>query len=240
MSNHTTRASEQNVGKSLETVLDLSSVEPFAEGGSRLCYVHPHDAARCIKIVKEGRIDELRRRAPWFKRLRGDASFDDNEREIAAFHQLAIRTGDERLWQHLPRLYGYVQTSVGKGLVTDLILNADGIAGNLEDYIKAHGVTLKLARAIDEFCLWLRQTQVLTKNLLPHNILVKEVGDSLQLYVIDGIGRTTAIDPNWFGSWMVHRYIESRLAKMQARIQWEASGRPGEWKVLEKKARRWR
>lgn len=220
-------------------LIDLSDEKPFAEGGSRLCYAYPGQSGRCIKIVKPGRIDELRQRAPVFKRLRPDSAFDDNEREIEAYQQKAIREGDERLWLHLPRQYGYAQTTEGKGLVTDLIRNDQAIADNLENYIRRHGMTPALEKALVEFWSWLRDTQVLTKNLLPHNVLVQEKSDALRLYVIDGIGCTTAIDPNWLGQRFVHRYIESRIAKMRARVEWEAGGRQGEWKKIEKQHRRW-
>lgn len=226
---------------SSSSVIELGHLQPFAEGGSRLCFEHPDNPHRCIKIVKQGRIEELRQRAPVFKRLRPDRAFDDNEREIDAYQQRAIRLGDDRLWLHLPRQYGYVETSMGRGLVTDLIRNEGGIADNLENHIKRHGMTSMLERALDEFCDWLRDTQVLTKNLLPHNVLVKQQGDGhLQLFVIDGIGCTTAIDPNWLGQPFVRRYIESRIAKMRARVAWEAGGRKGEWKKIEKRHRRWR
>lgn len=226
--------------KHSQKAIELGECEPFAEGGSRLCFEHPDDPHRCIKIVKQGRIEELRQRAPVFKRLRPDRAFDDNEREIDAYQQRAIKLGDERLWLHLPRQYGYSETSMGPGLVTDLIRNSEGIADNLENYIKRDGMTDALSKALDEFCDWLRDTQVLTKNLLPHNVLVKAHDDGrLQLYVIDGIGCTTAIDPNWLGQRFVRRYIESRIAKMRARVAWEAGGRKGEWKKIEKQHRKW-
>lgn len=220
-------------------MIDLSQQAPIGEGGYRVVYVHPEDPSRCIKVIKDEAVLALKAKAKWYKKLRPLSAFDDNVREVEAYQQSAMLRHDNRVWDHLPRHYGYVETTVGRGLVTDLIRSNGEVAATLESYLKENGLTQELTQAIDELAAWLYETKVLTKNLLPHNILVQQ-GDALRLYLIDGIGCTTAVNPNWLGAFFVKRYINSRVQKFRARAQWEAEGRKGRWEDVERQHRSWR
>lgn len=34
-------------------MIDLTNLKPFAIGGRRECYVHPHQPDRCLKVIRE-------------------------------------------------------------------------------------------------------------------------------------------------------------------------------------------
>ena len=66
-----------------------------------------------------------------------------------------------------------VETSIGPASETELIRdNQNNIATTLETYLFTYGKTDEIKIALDEFELWLRSSLVLTKNIIPHNIVM--------------------------------------------------------------------
>ncbi|WP_288131476.1 YrbL family protein [Microbulbifer sp.] len=222
-------------------MIDLSRQQPFASGGNRHCYVHPAFADRCVKVMLPGRIEQLRRRAAWYKAWMSDARFDDNAREMEGYGQRVLREADAAspVWQHLPRWYGMVETSEGPGAVSELILDERGApAMTLEAYLTTHGLDDAIRAALDSFADWLRHTGVLTKNLLPHNLVIRERDGSPSLYLIDGLGSAAFLPLVELFAGSRRRYIERRIQRMWARVQWEVSDRSLTWKQAEKLSRR--
>ena len=222
-------------------MIDLNEQQPFASGGNRHCYRHPQYRDRCVKIMRPGRIAELRKRAPWYKSFVGDDSFDDNAREVEGYEQEALKNApaDSPVWLHLPRWYGIEETSEGPGAVSELILNAHGEPGEtLEHYLETKGLDAPIKGALRRFADWLRATRVMTKNLLPHNLVIREEQGQPELYLIDGLGRATFLPTaEWFeGS--RSRYIERRIQRMWTRVEWEVSDKTLTWKQAEKIGRR--
>ncbi|WP_232325189.1 YrbL family protein [Microbulbifer agarilyticus] len=202
-----------------------------------MCFQHPFFPNRCIKTMIPGRIAELRRRATWYKRLAGNSHFDDNLREVTGYKQRALRNSapDNVVWQHLPRWYGVTATSEGPGAVSELIQDDYGQpAMTLEVYLQNFGLNPRIRGALNRFCVWLRTTGVLTKNLLPHNLVICEKSEHPELYLIDGLGCAAAIPlPEYFEAPRQH-YVERRIERMWKRIHWELSGRNIPWKTAEK------
>ena len=73
--------------------------DPIGQGQERICYVHPHDPTKLVKLLK----------GPSDKQTR---------RELALYRRLQRKETDYR---QLPRLYGLVRTNLGRGFITDLI-----------------------------------------------------------------------------------------------------------------------
>jgi PhoP regulatory network protein YrbL. len=132
-------------------MINLEEVTPFAEGGNRVCYMHPNDKGLCLKISKTEVIKTMRKKAPWYKKLRSEKSFDDNFREEKAYKQRAIRENPNKVWKHLARWYGFVDTSKGVASCTELITNNGKVAKNLEQYLFSNGKTPEIEQAIKEF-----------------------------------------------------------------------------------------
>ena len=72
-------------------MINLQGVKPFAEGGNRICFIHPDDKSLCLKVSKQEVIKKMYSKAPCYKKLRSEKSFDDNLREEKAYKQKAIR-----------------------------------------------------------------------------------------------------------------------------------------------------
>ena len=89
-------------------MISLQGVKPFAEGGNRLCFIHPNNNKLCLKISKPEVIEKLYLNAPWYKKLRMKRSFDDNYREERAYKQRAIKENPKKIWKHLARWYEFI------------------------------------------------------------------------------------------------------------------------------------
>ena len=72
-------------------MINLKGVTPFAEGGNRVCYIHPDNKNLCLKVTKTEVVKKMHQNAPWYKKLRSEKSFDDNYREEKAYRQRAIK-----------------------------------------------------------------------------------------------------------------------------------------------------
>ncbi|WP_160152381.1 YrbL family protein [Microbulbifer sp. ALW1] len=222
-------------------MIDLREQRPFASGGNRHCYRHPEHPERCIKVMIPGRVGELRARAPWYKKLFGDDQFDDNAREREGYHQKALKNAaaDSIVWQHLPRWYGIEDTSAGPGSVSELILDSSGEpAMTLERYLQLYGLDETIRRALSEFADWLRLSGVMTKNLLPHNLVIRETRENPRLVLIDGLGRSAFLPFAEIFEGSRNRYLERRIKRMWARVEWETSDRAMTWEEAEDISRR--
>ena len=211
-------------------MINLEEVKPFAEGGNRVCYIHPDNKSLCLKISKSEVVKKMRSNAPWYKKLRSERSFDDNYREVRAYQQRAIKENPQKIWKHLAKWYEFVETSKGLASCTELITNNDKVAFNLEEYLFNKGRTSEIDEALKEFEIFLKETKLLTKNIMPHNLAVKEDDYGLTLKIIDGLGCMSFIPLPEISNAYANRYIKRRIKLMYSRIEWDLSGRKGSWK----------
>tara|TARA_B100001778_G_scaffold18141_1_gene13636 strand:- start:1513 stop:2148 length:636 start_codon:yes stop_codon:yes gene_type:complete len=211
-------------------MINLEGVRPFAEGGNRVCYIHPNNKSLCLKISKQQVVKKMRSDAPWYKKLRSEQSFDDNYREERAYQQRAVKENPQKIWRHLAKWYEFVETSKGLASCTELIRNNDKVAINLEEYLFSKGRTSEINEALKEFEMFLKETKLLTKNIIPHNLAVKETDSGLTLKIIDGLGCMSFIPLPEISNAFARRYIKRRIELMYSRIEWDLSGRKGNWK----------
>ncbi len=115
----------------------LQLTEPIAIGRARASYVHPDDPTRAIRIPPPGQAARTRREVDFYRRLdrRGVAYAD-----------------------YLPRFYGVCETSLGRGLVFDLVRDFDGQPSRaLSEYLDAGYPLDDFEPALDELrALFLR------------------------------------------------------------------------------------
>jgi len=124
-----------------------------------------------------------------------------------------------------------VETSLGPASETDLIRdNQNNIAITLEKYLFTYGMTDEIQKAIKEFETWLRSSLVLTKNIIPHNIVLGYENGKIVLKIIDGLGSKSYLPLTQISDLFARRYVERRIQLMQSRINWDLTGRKGNWK----------
>ena len=212
-------------------MINLDGVSSFAKGGNRRCYVSPMNPKRCLKVLHENLLDKLKENSAWYKRLGKNAGLDDNLRERDAYNQRAISSPiNSSVWNHLAKWYGMVETNLGPASETELILNNGEIAETLETYLFREGLTPEIQEAVKTFETWLRTHLVLTKNIIPHNVVIKKENGSLILVIIDGLGCKSFIPLPKYSRFFARIYVERRIKSMWSRIHWDLGGRIGGWK----------
>lgn len=220
--------------------VNLDNLSPFAQGANRYCYQHPDNPNRCLKVIRQENIKARYRRQSPVKRLLGSARLNDNAQELKAHAQPAIRqllrAGTESIvWSHLPRFYGSVETTLGPGNESELIRCTDGsVAPTLESLIRSRKLTTDLQDAIGRFEAWLAETRILTRNLLPHNLVVTDRSGQPELFLVDGLGAPTipqalAGVPGWS-----ERYITRKIARFHTRLAWEQDSRGLSWEDFQR------
>jgi hypothetical protein len=185
-----------------EPLLSLSAQRPFAQGGNRLCFVHPLRREWCVKVPCPA------------------AKVDDNtveEQELSGLPSAALG--------HVPRLHGWVATDLGRGLITDLFRDADGrVSCNLKWWLCQHGMQPGLEEAINEFGRFIKTGVVPTKTLLPHNLVAQRLGPARwKLWLIDGFGVGHAIpvawQPLWWRAWRARARVKDLHERVARHLQ---------------------
>jgi hypothetical protein len=207
--------------------LRLAGLEPFGVGGRRLCFVHPLDRCKCVKVLRQDerrtvRVKRKGRLVPAALRR----EYDNNADEMAALRKLEQQLGAEA-GRHFPRCHGIVPTDRGPGLVLDLMRDADGgISRSLRELITAGLPLAELRPAFEAFGAFFLKHRIVTRQLLDHNIVARqEVGGGWTLFLIDGLG-----DPAWLpvARWvpaLAEQKIRRNLAAAWARFEkFAASG----------------
>lgn len=175
-----------------ESILRLSDLQPFAVGGRRLCFVHPHDPSKCVKVLRQDDRRAVRLKSKQrsiFASIRRE--YDNNAHEKAILEKLARQIGPQ-VSEHLPVSYGMAETDLGPGLVLDLIRDHDGqIARSLRELI-SRGLPLDAFRsAFEDMGAFFIDHVVLTRALLDHNLVAQDRGGGVwHMYMIDGFGDT--------------------------------------------------
>ena len=201
--------------------LQLKNIEPFACGGNRLCFVHPDDSNRCIKVRRpDFTLADCRRKKGFPKNLRRLSSFDDNREEYRIIQQLRHWTGDST-FDHIYRCFGFVDTDFGVGLETELIRDADGLISlSLKQFLWEVGYTDHCRQAVEQLTTFWRVHKIPSRDLLTHNIVVQldSEGGISRLVVIDGLGSSTLIPLHWLPSKYQIRRVDTRLQRFEARL----------------------
>ena len=202
--------------------IELSNQNPFARGGNRLCYVHPLRADRVIKVRRPDVSLEFKRSKKGFpKNLRPLSSFDDNAEELRVMESLDKLIGPD-LYQCVSRCYGFEDTDMGPGLVSDLVRDSNQkVSHTLKQYIWDHGFDENCRNAVAAFSdLWIR-LGVPSRDLLLHNIVAQrdDNGAIVRLVVIDGLGSPNLIPASLLP--LSHRQKKARrkVSNMNERIE---------------------
>jgi len=121
-----------------QSIINLES-DPVGQGRERLCYQHPDDASRLIKVSSGGVSVQSQREIDFYRRL---------------------QRRDDVAYTHIPRFYGVVATSRGRGIMVDLIRDFDGeISRSMRWYLN-HGTSIQYFEPyLDELTIPDRQSR---------------------------------------------------------------------------------
>lgn len=201
--------------------ISLASEKPFARGGNRLCYVHPGDRSRCIKVRRpDFTLADCRRKKGFPKSLKPLSSFDDNLEESRVMAALQKRYG-EQVWRHISRCYGFIETDMGRGLVSELIRDDSGaVSQTLKKVIWDEGMTEECRQAVQALADFWLDNLVPSRHLLLHNIVVQRDtrGQIYRLVVIDGLGSAGLFPMHAFPATLQRKKVKKKIAIMHGRI----------------------
>ena len=202
--------------------ITLVGRQPFAKGGHRLCFVHPDNPARCIKVRRpDFPLEECRRRKGFPKNLRPLSSFDDNFEELRVVKSL-LRSRGQIIYQHIYQCFDFVDTDLGKGLETELIRDDDGqISLSLKQYIWQYGFHAGCRAAVKDLTTFWLDHCIPSRDLLTHNVVVQQTQDQkiARLVVIDGLGSPSTVPFSWLPEFLRKRLVVQRVRRFEMRIE---------------------
>lgn len=150
--------------------LQLSKNLILAEGGERICYNHPSDTSKIIKIEKHTAHNEQNKLEEKYYRFL--------EKQKASF-------------EHIVKCYGFINTNLGEGLLFDKVVDYDGKDSQHFRYYLRNNL---LDSEIEEKLLGELQTYLMDNNILfidvsTVNLFCQEIAkDSYKLVIFDGLG----------------------------------------------------
>lgn len=183
----------------LMIMIQLAPELLVGKGKTRSCYVHPDDPDKCIKI------DHHKTGGPTSK-------------EAAYYNKLA-RIRPDLSYTHIPRFHGFVETSLGRGGVFDLIRDeTDGqISRSLTSYLAAGEVSAEDPKWRQAHCCYLEtlfDEAVIIRDFTPGNICVRKLRNGQFHFVtIDGIGHRDLIPLCDYSRWFTRRKIRRHLER---------------------------
>jgi hypothetical protein len=181
-------------------MLDIKASSYVVEGKHRACYIHPHNESLCVKILLPSKTGGSQKEA---------------NRETKYYRFLEKKNVP---WTMLPKFYGEVITSLGKGYIFDLVRDYDGnISRNLTHYLSDQQLTQNHAQALsvafDLLNEYLLQWKIITLNIQARNLVFKKISsDEGRLVIVDDVGNTEFIP--------VSNYIDF-MATMKIKRKWQ-------------------
>ncbi|MGJ0339003.1 YrbL family protein [Aliarcobacter cryaerophilus] len=173
-------------------MIELSDINLIAKGNQRATYFYPDDSNKLIKIdyKKSKKFNQTKEDIKWYKLLkkRGFADFS-----------------------HLPKYYGIVDTSLGKGQVLELIRDYDGaISKTLKYYLEENGA-LYYKKELEKFRSFFLDNLILfNEGMRGKNVLIRKKNEKeVEFVLIDGLG-----DDNWFRlPNLFKKYLEKKIVR---------------------------
>lgn len=198
-------------------MITLKHSKPLFVGGTRYCFQHPEHRDRCIKVLRPDRTGQARKLLRRdFKRFLPARYLDDQLKEIKAYREL-LENASERLWRFVPRYHGTVETDMGIGIVTQLMRDADGSWPENLEKVLPRGMNDALEAGIEEFLAGVSELRILTRDLLPHNMIAVREQDGYRVMVVDGIGNAELLPvSSWFDGF-AQRKTARKIARFRQR-----------------------
>ena len=143
----------------------------IGEGNHRICYLHPEDNSKCVKITKDKvrSHKQSRRESEYYEYI---SSFKKNTDNISSY-------------------FGKVDTNLGEGLVFELFRDYDcKVSKTIDYYLKndLYKESKLIIKSLDDLYNYLINNMIMFVDLKPVNVLFKIESTDFKLMIIDGIG----------------------------------------------------
>ncbi len=128
----------------------------------------------------------------------------------------------EIIFSHVYRCYGFVETDLGPGLLTEMIRDHDGrVSVSLKQYLWESGYHQGCQDAVRDLTAFWLEHLIPSRDLLTHNIVVQCAGpDQIsRLVVVDGLGASTLIPFSCLPPIFKRKRVETRIKRLNAKIR---------------------
>ncbi|MGP8307221.1 YrbL family protein [Vibrio sp. YIC-376] len=167
----------------------------IGKGAERVCFQNPSNPAQCVKLSQKSAAKQTYREIQFFERLK--------KKNVQ--------------FTHIPEFLGKVTTETQVGFKQQVVLDEDlSVSLNFAQYIVQQGDDLDMdnmllaVRILKDYLL---ESRVIPSDLVMTNILVRQSGDEITLYLIDGFGNTEFIPVSDFIPYLMHKKINRKFKK---------------------------
>ena len=173
----------------------------IAQGGERICYLHPLDNTKVIKIISP----------------RDRVLAYNGERNLIEYKYFNFLDKLNIPFTHITKCYSYIDTNLGEGLVFDKVYDYNGeISKTFLELVKFGNITKEQEEnLISELKEYIIGNNILFIDYAFGNILCCEYDKNrYKLVIIDGLGAKRC----GFKFWL---YLNSKIyTKYKVRVQW--------------------
>lgn len=184
--------------------LILNDTLLIGSGNDRNCYQHPDNPLLCIKV--ENKYSPLTHEKPP-KQNNNEFRYYQRFRNCKDFPPA------------IPACYGWVDTNEGRGLVFDLIRDADGsVSSPFDKILSASLIEPETAKKLlQELKQQMLAYTIIPSDLALRNMVLQKTPKSSRLVLIDGIGSRDFIKFAEKVRWIGQRKIQRRWDKFISR-----------------------
>lgn len=174
---------------------DVRNWKIIGRGDERICYQHPDDPGRCIKLSRREKAKQTRRELRYFSGLR--------------------RRGVP--FTLIPEFFGVVEDEGLIGIEQQLVLDDRGkLPPNVAEYLAKPLTPQQVSRfwaGLEALQAYLLAYNVVPCDLVLSNLLVIERADTTTVILIDGLGVSELIPLPEYVPWLGRRKIRRKWAR---------------------------
>lgn len=174
---------------------ETSEWRVIGRGDERICYQHPDDPGRCVKLSRREKAKQTRRELRYFRRLK--------------------RRGVP--FTLIPEFFGAVEDAEMIGIEQELVLDDQGeLPPNAGEYLAGPLTPAQIRRfwvGLDALRAYLLAYNVIPCDLVMSNLLVLERADATTVMLIDGLGASELVPLAEYIPWLGRRKIRRKWAR---------------------------
>ncbi|MDR5902960.1 YrbL family protein [Halomonas icarae] len=178
---------------------DVRNWKIIGRGDERICYLHPNNPARCIKLSRIEKAKQTHRELRYFRLLK--------RRKVP--------------FTYIPEFFGIVKDDEVIGIEQQLVLDESAeVPPSVAGYLTKQ-LTPEQARrfwaGLDALKCYLLAYNVVPCDLVMSNLLVIERSNTTDVMLIDGLGASELIPLPEYVPWLGRRKIQRKWARFMAK-----------------------
>ena len=190
-------------------MIDITDARLIGKGSSRLCYEHPGDGGKCIKVV--------------YTKNRSIVSEELKHYRLCEKRQVS--------WEMMAKSFGTVLTSAGEGAVFSLPRDFDGEISKTLAYYMLSGQAVPeaevLGHAVNAFREYLFRERIIVRELKADNLVYKRCSqDEGKIVLVDGLGNNEFFPIANYSDIFAKRTLSRKWRKFVYHLQRDFSHSP--------------